>query len=59
MDLGMFDKFCPSLKTRTQLEERRFDMHRADKNCERYFIPMSRKHFWTNKCMQDPRNIFL
>ena len=22
----MFDKFCPSLKTRAQLEERRFDM---------------------------------
>jgi hypothetical protein len=55
MDLGMFDKFCPSLKTRAQLEERRYDMSRSD----RYVIPMHRKNVWTNKWMQDPRNNFL
>jgi len=59
MDLGIFDKFCPSLKTRAQLEERRYDMNRFDKNSERYVIPMHRKNFWTNKWMQDPRNNFL
>jgi hypothetical protein len=56
MDLGMFDKFCPS---REQLEERRFDINRSDKNSERYVIPMYRKNVWTNQWMQDPRNIFL
>jgi hypothetical protein len=59
MDLGMFDKFCPSLKTRAQLEERRFDMSRSDRNDERYVIPMHRKNVWTNKWMQDPRKNFL
>jgi hypothetical protein len=59
MDLGIFDKFCPSLKTRAQLEERRYDMNRSDKNSERYVIPMHRKNFWTNKWMQDPRKNFL
>jgi hypothetical protein len=59
MDLGMLDKFCPSLKTRAQLEERRFDMSRSDKNNERYVIPMHRKNVWTNKWMQDPRKNFL
>ena len=56
MDLGIIDKFCPSLKTRAQLEERRYDMNRFDKNSERYFIPMHRKNFWNNKWMQEPRN---
>jgi hypothetical protein len=59
MDLGMFDKFGPSLKTRVQLEERRFDMSRSDQNNERYVIPMHRKNVWTNKWMQNPRNNFL
>jgi hypothetical protein len=59
MDLGMFDKFCPSLKTRAQLEEKRFDMSRSDRNNERYVIPMHRKNVWTNKWMQDPRKNFL
>jgi hypothetical protein len=59
MDLGMFDRFSPSLKTREQLEERIFDMNKSDRNNERYVIPMHRKNFWTNKWMQDPRkNIF-
>ena len=49
MDLDMFDKFCPILKTRAQLEERRFD-----RTSERYVIPMHRKTCWTNKWMQDP-----
>jgi hypothetical protein len=59
MDLGMFDKFCPRLKSRAQLDERSFDMSRSDKNSERYIIPMHRKNVWTNKWMQDPRNNFL
>ena len=59
MDLGMFDKICPSLKTRALIEERRFDMSRSDKNSERYVIPMHRENVWTNKWMQDPRkNLF-
>jgi hypothetical protein len=58
MDLGMFDRFCPSLKTRAQLEERRFDMNKFDKVSERYVIPMHREKFWTNKWMQDPRKNF-
>jgi hypothetical protein len=59
MDLGMFDKKFPSLKTRVQLEERIFDMNSSDKNSERYVIPINRKNVWTNKWMQDPRNNFL
>jgi hypothetical protein len=59
MDLGMFDKCYPGLKTRAQLEERRFDMSIYDRNNERYVIPMHRKNVWTNKWMQDPRNNFL
>jgi hypothetical protein len=51
MDLGMFDRFCPSVKTREQLEERRFDMNRSNRNSERYVIPMHRKNSWTNKWM--------
>ena len=55
----MFDKSCPSLKNRAQLEERGFDMSRFDRNDERYVIAMHRKNVWTNKWMQDPRNNFL
>jgi hypothetical protein len=59
MNLGMFDRFCPSLKTRALIDERRFVMNRSDKNHERYVIPMHRKDVWTNKWMQDPRkNLF-
>jgi hypothetical protein len=54
MDLGMFDKFCPSLKTMEKLEEIRFDMSRSDRNDGRYVIPMHRKNVWTNKWMQYP-----
>jgi hypothetical protein len=55
MDLGMFDRFYPSLKPRALIDERKFDMNRSDK----YVIPMHRKNVWTNKWMQDPRKIFL
>ena len=55
----MFDKFCPSLKTRVYIEERRFDMNRSDRNNERYVIPMHRKNVWTNKWIQDHRKNFL
>jgi len=51
MDLGMFDKFCPNLKTRAQLEDRIFDMNKSDRNNEMYVIPMHRKNVWTNKWM--------
>jgi hypothetical protein len=51
MNLGMFDKFCPSLKTRAHLEERRFDMGRSNRNDEIYVILMHRKNVWTkNGC---------
>jgi hypothetical protein len=59
MDLGMFDRFCPSLKTRALIDERKFDMNRSDKYNDRYVIPMHRKNVWTNKWMQDPRKKFL
>ena len=51
----MFDRFCPSLKTRALIDERKIDMNRSGK----YGIPMHRKNVWTNKWMQDPRKIFL
>ena len=35
MNLGMFDRFCPSLKSRVQLEER-VDMNKFDRNREIY-----------------------
>ena len=56
MDLGMFDKFCPSLTTKARLEDKRFDMSKSD---ERFVNPMHRKNVWTNKWMQDPRKNFL
>jgi hypothetical protein len=59
MDLGMFNRVCPSLKTRALIDERRFDMSRSDKNSERYVIPMHRKNVWTNEWMQDPRKNLL
>jgi hypothetical protein len=59
MDLGMFNGFGPSLKTRVHIEERRFDMNRSDRNNGIHVIPMHRNTFWTNKWMQDPRNNFL
>ena len=51
MDLGMYDKFCPNMKTSAQLEDRIFDMNRSDRNNERYVIPMHRNNVWTNKWM--------
>jgi hypothetical protein len=47
----MSNIFCPSLKTRVQLEERILDMSRSDKNSERCVIPMHKKNVWTNKWM--------
>jgi hypothetical protein len=58
MDIGMLNRFGPSLKTRAYLEERIFDMNISDKDSGRYVIPMNRENFWTKKCMQDPRNHF-
>ena len=45
MDLGMFDRFDPSLKNRAQLEEKIYAMNRFDRNSERYVIPMHRNNF--------------
>jgi hypothetical protein len=45
----MFDRLCPSLKTKSLIDERRFDMCRYDKKSEIYVIPMHRKYVWTNK----------
>jgi hypothetical protein len=59
MDLGMFNRVCPSLKTRALIDERGFDMSRSDKNSEIYVIPMHRKNVWTNEWMQDPRKKLL
>jgi hypothetical protein len=59
MDLGMVDRLSPSLKTRTLINEQRFDISRYDKNSERYVIPMHRENVWTNKRMQDPRKNLL
>jgi hypothetical protein len=50
MDLGMIDRFCPSLKTGALIDETSFDKIRSDKNHERHVIPMHRKYVWTNKC---------
>jgi hypothetical protein len=54
MNLVMFERFCPSLKTRAQLEER-VDLNKSNRNRERYVIPMHKKNFWTNKWIQEPR----
>jgi hypothetical protein len=59
MNLGVFDRFYPSLKTRALIHERKYDMNKYDKHNDRYIIPMHRKNVWTNKWMQDPRNNFL
>jgi hypothetical protein len=48
MNLGMFDKFCPRLKTRAQLEERRFDMSRMMKYI--LFLCIKRMFGLTNGC---------
>ena len=59
MNLGVFDRFYPRLKTRALIDEKRFDMSKSNKNSERYVIPMHRKNVWTNKWMQDPRKNLL
>ena len=59
MDLGMFDRLCPSLKTRALIDERKFDMNKSNKHNDRYVIPMHRKNVWTNKWMQYPRENLL
>ena len=54
MNLGVFNRICPSLKARVHLEER-VDLDKFDRNREKYVIPMHKKNFWTNKWMQEPR----
>jgi hypothetical protein len=53
----MFDRSCPSLKTRARLEER-IDLNKFDRVSERYVIPMHRKKFLTSKWMKKPKNNF-
>jgi hypothetical protein len=55
----MFDRFCPSLKTRALIDERNLDMNTSDKYSDRCVIPMHRKNVWTNKWLQDPRKKYL
>jgi hypothetical protein len=55
MNLGMFDRFAPIMKTRAQLEEGRLDRNRFNRDSERFVIPMHRNNFWINKWMQEPR----
>jgi hypothetical protein len=43
MNLGMFDRFFPRLKSRVQLEER-VDLNKFDKNREIYIVPVHRKN---------------
>jgi hypothetical protein len=50
MNLGMFDRLCPILNVRAQLEER-VDLNKFDRNREKYGILMHRKNFWTNNWM--------
>jgi len=38
--------------------EERVDLSKANRNEERYVIPMHRNNFWTNKWMQEPRKNF-
>jgi len=57
MNLGMFNRLCPSLKVRAQREER-VNLSKYNRNEEIYVIPMHRKNFWTNKWMQEPRKNF-
>jgi hypothetical protein len=57
MNLSMFNIFFPSLKAREQLKER-VDLSKFNGNEERYVIHVHRKIFWTNKWMQEPKNIF-
>jgi hypothetical protein len=59
MDIGMFDRLCPSFKTRALIDERKFDMNRSYMYSDRYVIPMHRKNVWTKKWMLNPRNSFL
>jgi hypothetical protein len=59
MDLGILGRFCPSLKNRALLDERKFDINRYDKYNDRYVILMHRKNVWNNKWMQDPRKNLL
>jgi hypothetical protein len=50
INLSFFNRFCLSLKARAQLEEI-VDLSKANRNEERYVIPIHRKSFWTNKWM--------
>jgi hypothetical protein len=57
MDLGMFNRVYPSLKTWVLIDETIFDINKSDKNSERYVIPMHRKNVWTKKWMQALKRI--
>ena len=44
MNLGVFDRYYPNLKTRALIDERKFDMNKSDKYNDRYVITMHRKN---------------
>jgi hypothetical protein len=47
MDLGMFNRVCPSLKIRVLIDERRFDMTISDK---KLYLCIERMFGLTNGC---------
>ena len=51
MNLGVFDRFCLSLKTRALIDEKIFDMSIYNNNSDTHVIPMHRENVWTNKWM--------
>jgi hypothetical protein len=57
MNLSMFNRFCPSLKARAQLEER-VDLSKFNGNEKIYVIPMHSNNFWTSKWMHEPIIVF-
>jgi hypothetical protein len=51
MDLGIFDRFFPSLKNRALIDERSLDMSRSDKNSENMlYLCIERMFELTNGC---------
>jgi hypothetical protein len=44
MNLGMFNRCCPSLKNRAHVEEI-IELNKFDRNREKYVIPKHRKNF--------------
>jgi hypothetical protein len=51
MDLGLFNRVCPSLKARALIDERRFDMSRSDRIVkDMLYLCKERMFGLTNRC---------